>query len=216
MTSGADNRPGGVQAGFTLVELLVSLMLLTLILSFIPGTLRIGQRVWETDDRFEQRAGLSALGRYVEQRLAEAIPIQQREESGLRLEFIGEPRHLGFIAPAAAGPAGRGIYRFDLSREEGTPRFRPLLLRQVLYRPAHALVSDQQRQAVPKTEHRSGARVAALGFRYFGAANAQEPPRWVDRWPRRDSLPDLVEISVQVGQPARTQRTVIALRLKML
>ena len=216
MTEVAGNRIGGGQAGFTLVELLVSLMLLTLILSFIPGTLRIGQRVWETDDRFEQRAGLSAFRRYVEQRLAEAIPIQRREESGLRVEFIGEPRHLGFVAPASGGPAGRGIYRFDLSREEGTPRFRPLLLRQALYRPVHALVSDQQAQAVPKAEHRSGARVADVSFRYFGAANAQEAPRWVDRWPRRDSLPELVEISVQVGQPARTQRTVVALRLKML
>jgi prepilin-type N-terminal cleavage/methylation domain-containing protein len=41
------------QAGFTLIELLVSLMIVGLIISFIPGTLRLGQRVWETDRALE-------------------------------------------------------------------------------------------------------------------------------------------------------------------
>jgi general secretion pathway protein J len=199
------------EAGFTLVEMLVSLMLLTLIMSFIPGTLRIGQRVWETDDRFERRAGLAAFRRYVEQRLAEAIPIQQREESGLRMEFTGEPDHLAFVAPAAAGPAGGGVYRFDLRRDGGPGAVQPLVLSQSVYRAAPRPSADASTMSMA---HRSTFRVADLSFRYFGVAQADEAPRWLPQWPRRDSLPDLVEISVVVGQPARVQRAVVALRLK--
>src|SRR5687767_8069113 len=109
------------QSGFTLIELLVSLALLAVIMAFIPGTLRIGQRVWEKDEAIERRAALSTFRRYLEQRLAEAIPIHARDgEAGLRIEFTGRPDRVAFIAPAETGPAGGGVYRFSLRRVEGT------------------------------------------------------------------------------------------------
>jgi general secretion pathway protein J len=209
MSAALRHRRRSPQAGFTLVELLVSLTLLALIMSFIPGTLRIGQRVWESDDRFERRAGLAAFARYVEDRLAEAMPIQQRESTGLRVEFTGEARYLAFVAPATAGPAGGGVYRFDLRRQEGIGRYRPLVLRQSLYRTTPRPAADE---AVPNVTHRSPFRVANVSFRYFGAADSNEPPRWVPQWRRRDSLPELVEISIGTGP--RTQRTIVALKLK--
>ncbi len=200
------------QDGFTLIEVIVSLMLLTLILSFIPGTLRIGQRVWERDEDFERRAALSTFRRYVEQRLAEAMPIHLRDRAGLRIEFIGEPDRVAFVAPAEAGPAGGGVYRFDLRRAEGAGRHRPLVLRQALYRTAAGPEAGEPPTAL---EHQSAIRVADLAFRYFGAPNAQGPRRWLAQWPRQDSLPDLVEISLTVGgRTPRAERVVVPLRLK--
>jgi type II secretory pathway component PulJ len=202
------------EGGFSVLEMLVSLMLLGLILSFIPGTLRIGQRVWETDEDFERRAALSTFRRYVEQRLAEAMPIHRRDRSGLRIEFAGEPDRIAFVAPAEAGPAGGGVYRFDLRRAEGGAGARPLVLRQALYRPAAARDAEVAGRS-PTLEHESAMRAADLSFRYFGAPNAGEPRRWLAQWPRQDSLPELVEMSVSLGgRTPRTERVVVPLRLR--
>lgn len=194
------------EAGFTLIELLVSLMLLTLVLSFIPGVLRIGQRAWETDDAFQRRAGLAAFRRYLEQRLAEAMPIHRRDRTSvLNIEFTGEPHHLVFIAPAASGPAGGGVYRFELRRQAGSRGARPLLLRQTLYR--------AEGEPAPSLDHRSDIRLTGLSLRYFGAPGDQQPAGWQATWARRDALPDLVEIAMKQSG-IRTQRVVVSLRLK--
>jgi hypothetical protein len=196
--------------------LLVSLMILAIILSFIPGTLRIGQRVWETDEVFEHRAALSAFRRYVEQRLAEAMPIHLRDRAGgVRVQFTGAPDRVAFVAPAAAGPAGGGVYRFELRRGEGAGSGQPLILSQSLFRFEQAAVAaDAGAAPASSMEHRSAARVAGLALRYFGPPTPQEPPRWQSRWPRGDSLPDLVEISLTTSGPTpKIARSVVRLRL---
>jgi prepilin-type N-terminal cleavage/methylation domain-containing protein len=213
------DRLSDPQGGFTVIELLISLMILTLILSFIPGTLRMGRRVWETDEVLEQRAGLSSFRRYVEQRLAEAMPIHLRNRAQeVRVEFIGEPGRLAFVAPAAAGPAGGGVYRFELTRAEGERGDQPLILRQSLYRLADAAQLRNEETPPPQStalEHRSHADVAGLSLRYFGAPEPQKPPQWQSRWPRLDSLPDLVEITVTFGKRMpKAERSVVQLRLK--
>jgi prepilin-type N-terminal cleavage/methylation domain-containing protein len=207
---------GSRQAGFTLVELLVSLMILAIILSFIPGTLRIGQRVWETDEIFERRAALSAFRRYVEQRLAEAMPINLRDRvQGVRIVFSGAPDRVAFVAPAAAGPAGGGVYRFELRRGDGTGAGQPLILSQSLFRFEQASVAaDGSGSAASSMEHRSAALVAGLSLRYFGPPKPQAPPQWQSQWPRSDSLPELVEISLTSSGPRpKIERSVVPLRL---
>lgn len=198
---------GDGQAGFTLVEVLVSLVILALILSLIPAALRIGQRVWETDDAFARRQGLASFRRSIEQRLTEALPIHIRDRAlGLRIEFAGEPGRLSFIAPAAAGPAGGGVYRFELTLGDGGER-RPLVLRQSLYR-----ALDPGKQRAVTMEHRSQEGVAGLSLRYFGAPEPNKPAIWQAQWPRRDALPELVELSVTVAG-AKFERSVVPLRL---
>ena len=211
-------RAADPQAGFTIIELLVSLTILTLILAFIPGTLRIGQRVWEVDRSFERREALSTFRRYVEQRLAEAMPIFLRDRaSGVRIEFSGEPGRLAFVAPAAAGPARGGVYRFELTREDGPAGGQPLVLRQSLYRipdAARARIDGAPLLLAAAAEQRSRAGIAGLAFRYFGAPEPQKPPQWQSQWPRSDSLPELVEISLTTGGRTRkVERTIVQLRL---
>jgi general secretion pathway protein J len=205
--------PQARQAGFTLIEVIVSLMLLTLILSFIPGALRMGQRMWEKDEDFERRAALSTFRRYVEQRMAEAMPIHRRDRAGLQVEFIGETDRIAFIASAETGPAGGGIYRFELSRAADIAGPSPLLLRQSLYRTASILPDDASE--APALEHRSAIGIIGLSFRYFGAPASKEPGRWLSQWPRKDGIPDLVEIALTTGgRTARTERSIVRLRLK--
>lgn len=194
------------QAGFTLVELLVSLMVLALVMSFVPGALRSGQRIWEADRRMDEVAALSSFRRYLEQRLAEAMPLLSRLPGrAVFMEFTGAPDRVAFVAPAPAGPARGGLYRFELLLEGGGPGG-TLILRQSIHR---------RRQPgpdpTPAMERRLHGGINRLDLHYFGAPAPGEPTTWQDRWIRGDRLPDLIAITVSTG--GSTERMVVPLRL---
>jgi prepilin-type N-terminal cleavage/methylation domain-containing protein len=212
MTAPRAPAPSG-EAGFTLIEVLVSLVILVVILSFIPGTLRIGQRVWQLDDTYERRAALDNFRRYAEQRLTEAMAIHIRDRTGrVRLEFTGDPARVVFVAPAAAGPGGGGVYRFELSLAGGDARYRPLALKQTLYRTTPLGLAPEEAPAPAAMEHLSQASVAGLSFRYFGAPARGSQPQWQTQWPG-DTLPELVEIAITIGG-GQVERSVVPLRLR--
>jgi prepilin-type N-terminal cleavage/methylation domain-containing protein len=194
--------------GFSLVELLVSLMVLVMVMSFVPGALRSGQRIWEMDRKLDQQAALSTFRRYVEQRLAEAMPLQARLPGrDVFLEFAGDPARLAFVAPAAAGPGGGGVYRFELELQGET-----LTLRQSLYRApqADAILAANEAQ-LPGMERRLHGGVRSLALRYHGAPAQGQTAQWQDHWTRSDGLPDLVEISLATRDGVA--RTIVPLRL---
>ncbi len=209
------SRRDARQAGFTVLEVLVCVMILALILSFLPGTLRVGQRVWETDDAFARRAGLSAFCRHVEQRLTEAMPIYRRTQAGtLRMEFDGAPDRLSFVAPANAGPGGGGVYHFTLSLNDGGGASNALALTQTLYRPRDAFAPANTLDSRPaSSRHLAPEPVRSLAFRYFGAALPGREPGWHAQWPREDALPDLVEMTVTTASRVEPARFVVPLRL---
>ena len=193
-------------AGFTVLELLVALAICAVVVAFIPSTLRLGQRVWESDARFRGQEGLAAFRHAIEDRLEQAMPVFVRDPTaGLRIDFEGAPDHLAFVAPSSLGPAGGGVYRFVLSADEG----RGLALRQTLYRQASG-----DKPPLPAMTHVAPAKIRALSLRYFGEAVAGEAASWQAQWPRRDALPDLVEIRFGAGRGEPDQRVVVALRLK--
>lgn len=198
------SQPPPEDAGFTIVELLVSLMILVMIMSLLPGALRLGHRVWENDEKFERHAAISSFQRMAEQRLAETIPVHLRDAvQGQRLDFLGAPDRVAFIAPVSAGPAGGGVYRFELTLTED----HALVLRQSLYRPDGAYG--------PSVQHVASVSVAALTFRYFGAPQLEQPPQWRTQWTRQDALPDLIEISVTTDEPVpQAHRSVVELRMR--
>ena len=205
------------QAGFTVVELLISLVILTLILSFFPSTLHLGQRVWERQERFAQGAGLAAFHHYVEQRLAEAMPIFERSRTGkIEIDFEGGPQTVRFVAPARTGPGGGGVYRFELTqqglteKDPGNTLGRTLVLRQQIHRPGR-----RNKLFIASGEHVAPGRIGKLTLRYFGRANPDQTPQWYTRWPRSDALPDLVEIGVsRARQKTGMQRRIVELRLR--
>jgi hypothetical protein len=187
--------------------MLISLSILALVMSFLPGALRLSSRVWESDAIFSRAEGVAAFRRVAEERLAGTMPIFVRDPSkGLRVEFEGEPGRVAFAARAPAGPAGGGVYRFELTQGPNGA----LVLRQSLYR-----LTGVEPVPAPGATHVSPAAVGGVAFRYFGAREIGATPAWHDAWPRRDALPDLVEISIAPADGAGApQRSLVELRLR--
>jgi prepilin-type N-terminal cleavage/methylation domain-containing protein len=184
------------ESGFTLFELLVSLVLLAVILSFVSGALRFSSRAWEAAEALDRGTPVGAVRTFLEQRLAEAMPVYERDEAGrVRIAFSGLPQELSFVSPASRGEAGAGLYRFGLHFHSVMGPARTgtaLALSQTLYRPEAARpVADTSGDKQLLLENIDG-----IGFRYFGRKDARTRAAWHSVWTRTDALPELVEVTI--------------------
>lgn len=197
--------------GFTLVEVIVALAILALLLAMMPGAFGIGRRAWETTGRIEHAELKSAARQYIEQRLAEAMPVLVADGNGQRRPgFRGASQDLSFVAPSATGPAGGGLYHHVLTVEAvaGRPA---LVLRLAPITSPRAAVRDEQSRVLIDD-------VDGLRFRYFGQPAEDSERRWYDDWPQSERLPELVDLSPRPpdGKTVSTpfQPLVVALRLR--
>lgn len=210
-------RPGGGNAGFTLVEVLVSMALLALILALLPVALKLGSRAWSTSARLQHEQARAVAESYLAARLALAMPLQQRDAQGVsRIVFRGSPRSLTFVATSSGGPAGTGLFAYDLAvRSDGAGR-ESLWLAWRPYRPLASALADTGADtgvdagAEAASSSRAGESTVAdrvlvpdladFGLRYFGLQNGAR--QWSDGWQRTDALPELVELSLSARSPA--------------
>lgn len=177
------------EAGFSLIELLVSLTLLAMILTLLPGAFRTGKRGWETTGELEQRAAADASIDFLRHRLAETLPLFDRDESGrARLAFSGTSQDVTFIAPSPSGPVGGGIYRFGLGISPAGTSASALVVRMIPFRHQDTV------PASPAAGHVLVPDIAALRLRYFGEQAEGEGAGWSGEWRRPDRLPDLIEL----------------------
>ena len=129
----------GRDAGFTVIELLISVVLLALILATTHSALRFGQRSWEVAEEIEHVDHANAALKFIEQRLVQAMALYEREADGrLRVAFRGTAIKVSFIASTAVGPAGGGLYRFELGAAPNQSGGQSLNLSWVLYQPLAA------------------------------------------------------------------------------
>ena len=111
---------GRPDAGFTLIEVLVSLALLALLLALLAGGLRYARSTWDATARLDELAAADMVETFLRARLAEAMPLYEQRKAGMvRALFSGAGDSMSFVAPAPNGPAGTGLYRYTLEAAAG-------------------------------------------------------------------------------------------------
>lgn len=182
--------------GFTLVEVLVVMSLLSLIMLALGSALRTTA---QTEERVDQRllkadelrtAGdflRAVLGRLSAQKLPEPLAAGQNpyvfRGAAQELQWVG-------IMPARHGVGGRHHFRLAL---EGSGAAQALVLRFAPWVPSEPAVDWNRTESYVLV-----AQATALAFQYEDAST--EPPTWVRQWESPDSLPQHVQVSV--GTPA--------------
>ena len=189
--SGTQGRP---DAGFTLIEVLVSLVLLALLLTLLAGGLRYARSTWDATARLDEVAAADMVETFLRARLAEAMPLYEQRKAGMvRALFSGAGDSMSFVAPAPNGPAGTGLYRYTLEAAAGAGAGqRTLVVRLVPHLP---LLSDSALERPPE-RYDLLRNVRTVSFRYFGRGALRSDPAWHTAWPRTDALPSLVEIVI--------------------
>ncbi len=91
-------RPVSRFAGFTLLELLITITLLGIVVLIVSGALRIGVRAWEKGS--EKTAGIQPVRVVLElmkRQLSSALPYEIEQEGETYLLFSGDEKQLQFV-----------------------------------------------------------------------------------------------------------------------
>ncbi len=177
-------------AGFTLIETLVSIMLLALVVAFLPGLLQLGTRAIESRTRLDTISAAGPARQFIAQQLASATAVLQRRPDGrLHLAFTGARDALAFVAPASLGAQQAGVQDYRMALDaSGAGAGNPGRSLSISMRP-YSLQGD-----TPATTSVLMRDVTTLSFRYFGRRRGEDSARWHDEWIGESELPQLVEM----------------------
>jgi general secretion pathway protein J len=171
--------------GFTLIELVISLTIVSLVAVLVYTTLDIGARAAahgeaRSIENQRARAALSLISRH----LKSAYPLALQNEEGMIVYFFGAPTELSFVSGAGRPEAG-GLEKITYFLREHEGR-RSLWVRTS----APTLPADllHNREGGLRQEAEVLPNVEEVAWEYLGRSqqqlNNQSQPReeWTDRW----------------------------------
>jgi general secretion pathway protein J len=181
------------EAGFSLVEVLVALVLLGLLSTALFSSVRFGVTAWQRGGERSDQVHTSILVQDLLRRLiGQAYPLMLADGTGAgRVDFAGSATSLDFLAPVPVALASGGRARFNLAIERrGDGSDLVLTSRPEL---AAADAAGLSRKTLL-------ARIETADFAYFGASQSQSVAQWRENWNGELTLPALVRVRVSFAR----------------
>jgi general secretion pathway protein J len=198
------------QAGFTLLELLVSVSLLVLLMALLFTGLDTGTRhIGRQSDRVDRASRVVMAQSFLRTQLADARAISPSQEPGDAIAFHGRADGLDFVSAAPQAVAQGGLQVLSLGIVEAKSGA-DLLVGWRPFRSGGAAAAA----AAAEAEHRSALldHIHEAAFAYFGALEGETTPSWHPTWHDVNYLPALVRLSVTFLDGEQMPELVVALR----
>jgi general secretion pathway protein J len=173
-------------AGYTIVEMLVSLIIIGMASAMMLSGLGTGRRVWERADVADAAGeAVSGTQMLLRARLERAFPATRYDKVPTYADFDGLADKVVFLAPARDIHAPTGLQRYALGL---APNGDLMLVSQ------SDLAADPN---VPSEQLVLLHKVQQLDIAYFGVLPPDKGPAWHDKWEGNSNLPLLMRIRVQ-------------------
>jgi len=190
-----------LQTGFTLLEIMVAMVVLTLIVTSAFGALRLGERSWEAGlTRANETETLRTVARVLQSQFRQALPLSWTIDAEKKIAFTGTPEQIRFIAPAPQHDGSTGLFEYTLVVEPHDEHV-SLVLFYRLHDPDidgfQALGDDSQRVLLVET-------LASAAFAYYGSPTSKDVPRWHSQWNSdAESFPRQVQVRLAAQNEQR-------------
>ena len=195
-----------VNTGFTLLEVLIALVLLSFILMILYGSLYTSARSWrDSEIRSQQTDDKRLVLSFIRRQLGEAMPMLQVGEQERRVMFQGENSSLQFVSSLPAHHAGSGLYflKFVVHQDALWLKYTTLARDKAMFEEDIFVEAE----AISLLED-----IEAIDLDYFGRDNVDAEPAWHDEWDNKERLPELIRFKIIASEPDSWLPLVIAVR----
>ena len=175
-------RENTAEAGFTLVELLVSLALLSMMALLIGAAVVPGRHAFlRIEAKSDDADAVVAAQNLLRDRVAHLLPVARQTRDAQLTEVVGAPGTFNFYAPGPQSDGPAELRRYTLMVTSAND---------LVLLSASDLALDPQ----PSRREVLLRGVRALAVAYYGAPSPASAPRWLDRWDAAPAPPQLVSI----------------------
>lgn len=182
-------------SGFTLIEVIIAMTILSLILVLLFSTLYTANRSWQTTEKkITQNDELRLVGHFIQRQLSQTVPLMWVDKKERHLIFEGKHDELRFTSSLPAHRGGGGIQIMTLKINQLDDTYHLILN----YRNASPDTS-------PFEESGDDEQVTLLEninnieFSYYGSDKFDEEPIWRDEWQNNELLPVLIRIKIHAA-----------------
>ena len=185
-------RSLSTQSGFTLLELLVAIMILTMIMTAAMGAVRVASRSFEAGvQRADETARIRGVANVLRRDFRQLLPVTWNEDRRELIAFKGNRHQVQFVAPAPDSSTGPGYLIYRLAATTADEQ-NSLVLDFAPFDPG----SDGfEMPAHSGREFLAGA--VQVSFDYFGAMDDLDSPDWHENWlPDAAKLPTIVRMQL--------------------
>ncbi|MBW1678788.1 MAG: prepilin-type N-terminal cleavage/methylation domain-containing protein, partial [Deltaproteobacteria bacterium] len=189
-------KPLWPQKGFTLLELLITVVILSLIVGIAGGAFRLSIRVWE---KGEEKMEEFRKTRIVLDRLAQQIksfyPYWIKEEDKYEIAFQGEANTLTFVSPISLQSpmiTGLVLVQYLLEHDRNPDEGGDLILRESL------LIGDDLSPVSLEESEKEGSGVTLLSgldeltFDYYVLPPDSKEGEWLESWVWKEQEEDMM------------------------
>lgn len=207
----AFNRSACARGGFTLLETLLAITLLSLIMGAILGGLHVGRRSWESGRLYEGVSEVEEAARAIADQLSRAYPAQTSGgQNNAVVAFEGQPDFCRIVALSEGGAQWGGLLTTEIGDDHAELGDISIFTR--VFR-ADEWRSGRRRDAQSASVLRD---VAFFKLSYFGEVERGRAPVWTDSWAGRAELPLLIAVKLGARRFGKVVEAsfVTALRLR--
>ncbi len=183
--------------GFTLIEVLIAMTLLSIMVTLLFASLKICADSWyKGEHKIAEVNEIAIVYHFFQQHLAMAKPLlndaQKTSDLQAPLAFQGKNQSLQFVSafPASVGKLGLQLFSIDLQKEGDEQVIK------VTITPFFAMQDGKNKEEVVLLRH-----VSDFSISYFGADdgmdNNMSNSSWHDEWLEKISQPRLVKLSIK-------------------
>ncbi len=180
------------QSGLTLIELLISLVIISIVVTLCVNGFTFGNKVWAKVDEHQNNLDeVVSAQRFLRKVLSEAVFYPIQEDKSKNKYFNGDADRMIFLARSPQYGLDDYLYIYEIFKQKQNGA----LNLSVRYLPANSYFSGKARFS--GRDVKLIKNVKNIKFEYFGVNKKTGVLNWYKNWLNQSALPTKVSISLE-------------------
>ncbi|MFW5444082.1 MAG: type II secretion system protein GspJ [Methylococcaceae bacterium] len=195
------------QAGFSLLEVLLAMSLLSIMVVLLFSSLKVGAESWNKGEKKITAVNEKAVTyQFFKRHLPSVRPLwDDFSNDEPSFSFQGERDKLQFVSVFPASAGRKGIQLFEISFDKADNGAVKVLLKP-FYPPLEYQDWEEDEQVLLEN-------VEKFELSFFGKEDDESDSAWVDSWQEKQYLPELVKINIELADHSYWPEMIFAMKM---